>query len=223
MARLMAGAWDRPVVTTTRRGEAGFRAVGVLLLVIPFLPVAAMFGPYADARGLFGPVDWVLGTGIFLPGTWLAGMLTPPGLLRALRRRGRALAAWLRPAALPLVLAAAGVALVTISVLVFRCRPVMVDEIVQLFQARIFPAGTVKAPPPALPEFLTTNNLIIDEHGWYAQYPPGHSALLALGLWGGAPWLVPILLSLGTIVVAGALPPPVFGRAGGGGAAGALP
>src|SRR5437867_495933 len=41
MARLMAGAWDRPVVTTTRRGEAGFRVVGVLLLGLPFLPVAA--------------------------------------------------------------------------------------------------------------------------------------------------------------------------------------
>src|SRR6266702_616711 len=88
MARLTAGAWDRPVVTTTRRGEAGFRVVGVLLLVIPFLPVAAMFGPYADARGLFGPVDWVLGTGIFLTSTWLAGMLAPPRLLRAFRRRG---------------------------------------------------------------------------------------------------------------------------------------
>ena len=76
----MAGAWERPVVTTTRRGEVGFRAVGVLLLVIPFLPIAAMFGPYADARGLFGPVDWVLGTGIFLTSTWLAGMLAPPRL-----------------------------------------------------------------------------------------------------------------------------------------------
>src|SRR5438046_6086477 len=213
MARVMAGAWDRPVVTTTRRGEAGFRAVGVLLLVIPFLPVAAMFGPYADARGLFGPVDWVLGTGIFLTGAWLAGMLTPPRLLRALRRRGRALAARLRPAALPLVLAATAIALVTISVVVFRCRPVMVDEIVQLFQARIFAARTVKAPPPALAEFFTTQHLIVDEHGWYAQYPPGHSALLALGLWGGAPWAVPILFSLGTIVVVVACARRIYGEA----------
>src|SRR2546425_6622295 len=213
MARLMAGAWDRQVVTTTRRGEAGVRAVGVLLLVIPFLPVAAMFGPYADARGLFGPVDWVLGTGIFLTSTWLAGMLAPPQLLRALRRRGRALASWLRPAALPLVLAAAGVALVTISVVVFRCRPVMVDEIVQLFQARIFAAGAVKAPPPALPEFFTTQHLIVDEHGWYAQYPPGQSALLALGLWVGGPWIVPILFSLGTIVVTVAFARRIYGEA----------
>src|SRR5207244_8525571 len=179
MARLMAGAWDRPVVAPTRRGEAGFRVVGVLLLVIPFLPVVAMFGPYADVQGLFAPADWALGTGIFLTGTWLAGMLAPPQLLRALRRRGRALASWLRPAALPLVLVAAGAALVTISVVVFRCRPVMVDEIVQLFQARIFAAGMVKAPPPALPEFFTTHHLVVDERGWYAQYPPGHSALLA--------------------------------------------
>src|SRR5437773_10351333 len=212
MARLMAGAWDRPVVTTTRRGEAGFRVVGVLLLVIPFLPVAAMFGPYADARGSCGPVDWVLGTGIVLAGAWLAGVLTPPRLLRALRRRGRALAARLRPAALPLVLAAAGVALVILSVVVFRCRPVMVDEIVQLFQARIFAAGTVKAPPPALAEFFTTQHLIVDEHGWYAQYPPGHSALLTLGLWGGAPWVVPILFSLGTIVVTVAFARRVYGE-----------
>src|SRR5437879_8087390 len=213
MARVMAGAWERPVVTTTRRGEVGFRAVGVLLLVIPFLPIAAMFGPYADARGLFGPVDWALGTGIFLTGTWLAGMLAPPRLLRVLRRRGRALAAWLRPAALPLVLVAAGIALVTISVVVFRCRPVMVDEIVQLFQARMFAAGAVKAPPPALPEFFTTQHLIVDEHGWYAQYPPGHSALLALGLWVGAPWIVPILFSLGTIVVVVACARRIYGEA----------
>src|SRR5262245_16117599 len=128
MARLTAGVWERPVATATHPGGAGLRALGVLLLVIPFLPVTTVFGPYADARGPFGPVDWVLGSGIFLTGTWLAGMLAPPGLLRALRRRGRGLAARLRPTALPLVLAAAGAALVTISVVVFRCRPVMVDE-----------------------------------------------------------------------------------------------
>ena len=209
----MAEAWDRPAVAVTRRSEVGFRAVGVLLLVLPFFPVAATFGPYADARGLFGPVDWVLGTAIFLTGTWLAGMLAPPRPLRALRRRGRALARWLRPAALPLALGAAGVALVTISVVVFRCRPVMVDEIVQLFQARVFAAGMVKAPRPALPEFFTTSNTIVDEHGWYAQYPPGHSAFLAVGLWGGAAWVVPILFSLGTIAVAVAFARRIYGEA----------
>jgi hypothetical protein len=212
MAGVAAGVWARPVAAA-HRGGAGFRAVGVLLLVIPFLPVATVFGPSADARGLFGPVDWVLGSGIFLTSTWLAGMLAPPRLLGAVRRRGRALAARLRPAALALALAAAGAALVTIAVVVFRCRPVMVDEIVQLFQARIFAAGTVKAPPPALPEFFTTQNLIIDERGWYAQYPPGHSALLALGVWAGAPWLVPILFSLGTIGVAVACARRIYGDA----------
>src|SRR5207247_1022622 len=167
----------------------------------------------ADTRGLFGPAGWVLGSTIFATGAWLAGMLAPPRLLRALRRGGGALAVWLRPAALPLVLAATGTVLVTIAVVVFHCRPVMVDEIAQFFQARIFAAGLVKSLPPALPEFFTTQHLIVDEHGWYAQYPPGHSALLALGLWGGAPWLVPILFSLGTIVVAVAFARRIYGEA----------
>ena len=202
MARLMAGVWDRPVAIGMRPGGAAFRAAGVLLLALPFLPVATIFGPYADTRGLFGPAGWVLGSTIFATGAWLAGMLAPPRLLRALRRGGGALAVWLRPAALPLVLAATGTVLVTIAVVVFHCRPVMVDEIAQFFQARIFAAGLVKSLPPALPEFFTTQHLIVDEHGWYAQYPPGHSALLALGLWAGAPWAVPIVLSLGTIAIA---------------------
>src|SRR5437870_3897748 len=84
--------------------------------------------------------------------------------------------------------------------------------VVALFQARLCAGGAVKAPPPALPEFFTTQHLIVDEHGWYAQYPPGHSALLALGLWVGAPWIVPILFSLGTIVVTVAFARRVYGE-----------
>jgi hypothetical protein len=88
-----------------------------------------------------------------------------------------------------------GAILLTASVVAFEQRPLSVDSVAQLFQARIFASGKVVAPPPPLIEFFVTPHMIV-EGSWYSQYPPGHPALLAIGVALRAPWLIPILLSL---------------------------
>ena len=104
----------------------------------------------------------------------------------------------LRSRSRPLALVVFGVLaaiLMTASAVAFEQRPQSVDSVAQLFQARIFASGRVVAPPPPLVEFFVTPHMIV-EGGWYSQYPPGHPALLAIGVVLGAPWLIPILLSL---------------------------
>jgi len=80
--------------------------------------------------------------------------------------------------------------------------PHVQDSIAQLFQARIFLDGGLAAPAPPCPESFAYMNMIMDAHSWYSQYPPGHAALLALGLLAGAPWIInPLLAGLAAVLV----------------------
>jgi 4-amino-4-deoxy-L-arabinose transferase-like glycosyltransferase len=95
-----------------------------------------------------------------------------------------------------LLLAVLGGILVFVSTVVFEHRPLLVDSVIQLFQAKIFAAGEIAAAAPSSLEYFVTQHMVVTEGRWYSQYPPGHSALLAIGVLVGAPWLVPIALSL---------------------------
>ena len=92
------------------------------------------------------------------------------------------------------------VAASTASGLLFGHIPHIQDSIAQLFHAKIFATGHLTAPIPAHPEFFTYTHMIMDG-GWYSQFPPGHSAILFLGVLAGVPWLVNPLLGAGAIVV----------------------
>src|SRR5262249_52849849 len=77
----------------------------------------------------------------------------------------------------------------------FAGNPPAIDVWIQYFQARIFLSGAVAAPPPpSVPHFALLHTLVTDR-GWFAQFPPLHPALLALGMAFGAPWLVTPLLA----------------------------
>ncbi len=81
----------------------------------------------------------------------------------------------------------------TIAYAVLDHIPHVQDSIAQLFQAKIFKMGALYAPLPPHKEFFDYTNIINDSR-WYSQYPPGHSLLLMLGLFLGAPWLIGPLL-----------------------------
>lgn len=179
-----------------------FRLLGFLLLAVAFLPLGPLFGELRGAGGYVPPAEWLLGLGIFLPLSWLLVRLLPAAgdrsalLASQLLRRpstGRLLGGGL----LILGLVTAGVA-----VLAFGRKPLLIDSVVQLFQARVFASGRVVAPAPPADGFFVTQHTLLDGNAWYAQYPPGHSALLAVGSAAGAAWLIPVLLTVGT---AGAL------------------
>jgi hypothetical protein len=160
--------------------------IGGAILVLPALPLPAWTGAPDE-----GPV-WVPDVeawGIGLAATLVAGVIAgrigwrlAPGRLRWPRwpRRG--------------VVAALAVSVTALAVLVmhvvFAGNPHLVDEIAQLFHARIFQAARLAAPPPEPPEAFLVTHTWITEAGWVSQYPPGHTVLLTLGLLTRLEWLV---------------------------------
>ena len=63
------------------------------------------------------------------------------------------------------------------------------DEYSYVLQAELFARGLLHAPTPAHPELLRVDH-VLSEPWVCSKYPPGTSALLALGVRAGVPWLV---------------------------------
>lgn len=77
-----------------------------------------------------------------------------------------------------------------IAHVVFSGRPLLIDEVVQLFQARIYAAGHLWLPVAAHREFYSILHVVDTGDKVYSQFPPGGPAMLALGELAHAPWLV---------------------------------
>jgi hypothetical protein len=72
--------------------------------------------------------------------------------------------------------------------------PRITDEAAYLLQAQIFATGRWVIPGPPHPEFFEQNAVLVTPV-MAAKYPPGHSLLMAPGVWLGLPGLVPLLLT----------------------------
>jgi hypothetical protein len=92
--------------------------------------------------------------------------------------------------ATPLIPFAAFALYVVIARVVFSGRPLLIDEIVQLFQARIYAAGHLSLPVAPHREFFSILHVVDTGDKVYSQFPPGGPAMLALGELVHAPWLV---------------------------------
>jgi hypothetical protein len=68
------------------------------------------------------------------------------------------------------------------------------DEAAYVLQAKLFAAGRWTAPGRPLPEFFEQYHVIVTPV-LAARYWPGHSLLMAPGMWVGLPGLVPVFLS----------------------------
>jgi hypothetical protein len=88
-----------------------------------------------------------------------------------------------------------------LSDLLFTRNPHLVDTIAQLFQARIFANGSLTAPAPDRLEFFIAQHIVARGGEWFSQYPPGHPALLALGVLAGLPWLINPLFAACTLIL----------------------
>jgi len=77
-----------------------------------------------------------------------------------------------------------------VASVVFSRVPISIDELVQLIQARIFAAGRLWQPTSQEPEFYSVLNMVDANGRYYAQFPAGGPAMLALGVLVRAPWLV---------------------------------
>jgi 4-amino-4-deoxy-L-arabinose transferase-like glycosyltransferase len=152
--------------------------------------------------GLHGAIAAVFGT--------LAFRATPlPGLLARLAdaQAGRG-TRWLLGAALVAFLVA-----LAIRSGVLLGEPVTDDELAYRLVARTLLAGRLVNPPPIDADFLRNQFVIATPDKWYAKYPIGHPALLALGEALRAPGLVVPLVSAASLLLTAALGRRWFGDA----------
>lgn len=98
----------------------------------------------------------------------------------------------------------AGIAAVVLAICavvartVLSAKPLLIDEIISLFQARIFTSGHLWLPAPAHPEFTSAMHLLDWNGKVYGQFPAGGPAMLALGTLAHAEWLVgPVATAIG--------------------------
>lgn len=165
-------------------------AIAGAVLILPVLPLPQWTGA-ADLGPVWAPNEraWLIGILV------IAAVALGAARLASGRPSVRVPATLQRPGWAVAVLAlglAAGALWVMRSV--FASNPQIIDEIAQLFQARIFAAGRLGAPIPRPPEAFWISETGFSHVGWVSQYPPVQPILLALGLVLHAPWLVnPVL------------------------------
>jgi hypothetical protein len=177
----------------SRAGRLWARVAASVLVIFGFLPVA----------------NWIPG-GRQWPRygddleAWLAGSTIALGLgvlYHMLSRRSDRLwrdgaldpviALWARrPRATTALLALASLVLYALSARwVFNGRALLVDEVAQLFQARIFASGRIAGVLDPAPELFSALHLVEREGKVFSQFPPGGPAVLAVGVLLGATWI----------------------------------
>ncbi len=77
-----------------------------------------------------------------------------------------------------------------VSKLVLSARPLLIDEIISIYQARIFASGRLWLPAPRFTEFTSSMHLLDWNGKVYGQFPAGGPAMLAIGSLLHAEWLI---------------------------------
>ncbi|MGH7623722.1 MAG: hypothetical protein ACREOJ_00195, partial [Gemmatimonadaceae bacterium] len=173
-----------------------FALAAAVIACLAFLPIANWIPGGVSAPGYAqNGTDWIYGSAIAL------GL----GLVLAISSASRGLK-WLwrpdataRPIALftrrPLAVSigialAAFAAYALIARFVFSAHPLLIDEIVQMVQANMLAHGHLAVPVAAHPEFFSGINIVDTNGRYFAQFPIGGPAMLAIGVLLHAPWLV---------------------------------
>jgi len=177
------------------------RAAALVLVILGFIPWAALLHTGLEMTGLSTQLrDWgtgsvlTLGVGVL---AWLAsrrghwpGSIGPPAAASsatgATRARHMLGVEW----RLYLVVIGALILYAAVATIVFSRRPLLIDELAQLWQAQRYAAGRLWLPTPAHREFFSFLHLVDVGDRVYAQFPPGGPFMLWLGVLVGAPWLV---------------------------------
>lgn len=175
----------RPAAAAARWSR---RAVAAAVLLLATAPLYALLR--GSGAGFPGDVTARL-AGEYAEYTWsgalllvalalAAALLAPAG---ALQRAGTAAARLVRSGDARLFGLVAGAIAAFFAWLINRHvlygEPTLIDALSQLVHARYLAAGHLAGP---VSPFWHMQQTLATEHGWVSQYPPGHVALLALGM-----------------------------------------
>jgi len=184
----------QPQAGAPPRLRPGFVVAAVVIALLGLLPLADWIPGGAELVWWTTPIEgWAWGTltavliAVVLAILWRRTTLPwREGLWEDLGRRADA-----HPAAFALGLFAVALAAYTaVATWIFDRRPLLIDEIIQLFQARLFARGLLWVPATGLPEFFGAMHLVETPTRVYGQFPPGAPAMLVPGVLLGAAWLV---------------------------------
>ncbi|HRQ77009.1 MAG TPA: hypothetical protein PLY94_00290 [Gemmatimonadaceae bacterium] len=174
------------------------RLVAALLLAASLLPIANWI-PGGESDAGFGArlADWALGLALCAGIGVLAWFLVRRRVAApAPRDSGEAVLAaattWAvreRSAAIAIAVAAFGV-YALIATVVFSGRPLLIDEIVQVLQARDLAAGDLTHTYPGPSPFFSILHEVELDGRVFGQYPIGGPAMLVPGVLLGATWVV---------------------------------
>jgi len=170
-------------------GTRPARMAGLVLVVLGFIPFAAFLDVGLEMPGLASQLrDWGTGTALtFGVGllAWMAsrrGHWTEPGAPRA--------HPWKLSTRIDLVAACSLMLYALVATIVFSRRPLLIDELAQLWQAQRYAEGHLWVPAPLHREFFSYLHLVDLGDRVYAQFPPGGPFMLWLGVVFGKPWMV---------------------------------
>ena len=177
----------------SRVGRLSARVAAAVLIIFGFLPIANWIRGGRDWPRYGGDLEgWISGSAIALGVGVLYFMLS-----RRSERLWRDNALdplvrlWAeRPRLTTIALALSSLVMYLLSARwVFDGRPLLVDEVAQLFQARIFAAGRIAGALDPAPELFSALHLVERDGRVFSQFPPGGPAVLAAGLVLGAAWI----------------------------------
>jgi 4-amino-4-deoxy-L-arabinose transferase-like glycosyltransferase len=186
-----AGAFLLLVWSFLRLGREAGRGLSGWLIALLLLSTAASVplprpGGACDAQTLLYALR-ATGVGLLVVG---AGIL----LGRPLGVTDRFLVERTRPplAGLAVVILAGTLAM---GFLRLDAIPHAMDEITQVFQARIFASGRLWAQAPPLPDLISHFSVLAHDGKWHAAAPPGHALVMSPFVAAGIPWLYPPVLA----------------------------
>lgn len=84
----------------------------------------------------------------------------------------------------------------------YERHPHVPDEVVYLYHARYFARGLLWMAPPPVPDAFNLDLMTYEPGRWYSPVPPGWPAILAIGAFFGATWLVNPILAGANILLA---------------------
>jgi len=186
------------------------RGTAVFLFVFGSLPIAAWIaGGLADPAYVRRWIEWGYGIAICGGAGIVSALLWRAPVSRvdlALRNAARALSVGLgrSPAATDATISIlCGVVYLIIAQLVFDGKPLLIDELVQVMQARMYAAGRLFLPTDTAPEFFSVLHMVDVGDRFYSQFPPGWPAMLAVGSLLDAEWMIgPVCGAVSVLVFA---------------------